>query len=150
MVAAAPLALIGFVALQGCESGDLMRFAPPGIVKYEDLAGDQPQNPDVAARIAERRAEPDTGEFPILSTAPGKEDRPKKRKKADVESEMSGLAGAREDLAEAVGADRAASAEELGRDLPGERDALKALIEKDEAAAARERREKLQAPDGDN
>ncbi len=142
------LACIGFAALQGCESADLARFAPPGIIKYEDLAGDQPQNPNVAERIAERRAEPDTGVFPNLSRAPGPKDRPAKRKKAGIAAEMDGLTGVRDDLADAVGADRQAAAEELERDLPGERDALKAQIEKDEAAAARERREKLQAPDG--
>ena len=143
-------AAAGFVALQGCESGDLARFAPPGVIKYEEIASEKPQNPEVAARIAERRAEPGSGRYPNLSEAPGAGDRPKKRKAADVEGEMSELAVMRDGLDAAVDSDRAAAAEELAEDLTAGRDALQAQIEQDEAAAARERREQLKAPDSDN
>jgi len=142
--------VLAYAALQGCESGDLARFAPPGIIKYEDKAGDLPPNPEIVDRVAERKTEPGTGGFPNLSTAPGKKDRPEKRKQADIEAEISGLAEERDQVADAVEDDREAAEAELARDLPAERDALKAQIEQDEAVAARERREKLQAPEGDN
>ncbi len=147
---AAGFAAACLVALQGCESGDLARFAPPGIIKYEDKAGDQPPNPAIVDRVAERKNEPDAGGFPNLSEAPGKKDQPKKRKQADIDAEISGLSASRDEVAQAVDDDREQAAAELERDLPAERDALKAQIEKDEAIAARERREKLQAPDGGN
>ncbi|GJL91365.1 hypothetical protein [Hyphococcus sp.] len=145
----APAAL-AFVALQGCESTDLARFAPPGIIKYEDRAGDQPANPEIVARVAERKADPEAGGFPNLSAAPGKEDRPQKREQDDIEAEITGLTEARDEVVDAAEMDRLAAEAELARDLPAERDALKAQIEKDEAIAARERREKLQAPESEN
>jgi len=138
-----PLAL---AALQGCESGDLARFAPPGIIKYEELAGDQPPNPEVVERIEARKADPDAGGFPNLSQAPTRADRPAKRKQADIQAEIAGLVEQRDDVTDAAQQDRAEAAAELEQDLPGERDALLEQIEKDEAMAARERREKLEAP----
>ena len=79
------LAGAGVFAVTGCESGDLARFAPPGIVKYEDLAGDQPVNPDVAQRIEERRAEKGAGKFPRLAETPDEEDRQEKSREPNVQ-----------------------------------------------------------------
>ena len=138
---------VGVLALTGCESGDLARFAPPGIVKYEDLAGDQEMNPAVAERIAERREEKGAGEFPNLSLAPTEEDRPAKRPAEEVNAELGELVDARTMLAEEVASDRAEVEAELGRDLSAEGDALKERLEADSAAAARERRETLTAPE---
>jgi hypothetical protein len=129
-----------------CANTDLARFAPPGIVKYEDLAGDQPQNPNVAARIAERRAERGGGEFPNLSQTPGAKQRPKPLPAAQVDAQKSELTTARDNLSGAVASDRAAADAETEADLSAESDALKQRVEVDSAAAAQERREKLTAP----
>lgn len=133
-------------ALPGCSNLDLSRFAPPGIVKYEDIAGDKPQNPVVAERIAERRAEHGAGKFPNLSAAPDADDRPPKRRAADIQAEMSELAGMRDALAEAAAEDRAAAEAELAGDLQAKSETLKERVESDNKAAARERREKLTPP----
>ena len=143
------LAGAGVFAVTGCESGDLARFAPPGIVKYEDLAGDQPVNPDVAQRIEERRAEKGAGKFPRLAETPDEEDRPEKKPRAERAAEMAALVEAGNELAEEVADDRAAAEAELERDLSAASDELKTRIDADNAAAARERREKLVAPDPD-
>ena len=142
--------IVGALALTGCESGDLARFAPPGIVKYEDLAGDQEVNPAVAARIAERREEKGAGSFPNLSLTPGKGDRPQKKPVSEVAAETDMLVDARTALAEDVASDRAAVEAELGRDLSAEGEALKSRLDADSAAAARERREALTPPETEN
>ncbi|WP_428409384.1 hypothetical protein [Hyphococcus sp.] len=129
--------------LAGCESGDLARFAPPGIVKYEDLAGDQPVNPNVARRIEERREEEGAGKFPRLAETPDEGDRPEKKPRKELAAEKAALVDARETLAEEVAADRAGAEAELNRDLTAESDELKTRIDADSAAAARERRDKL-------
>ena len=100
---------VGLFALAGCESGDLSRFAPPGIVNYEELAGDQPPNPEVAARIEERRQEKDSGSFPVLSQTPGKQDRPRKRGAQARNADINELSAERDALAEDVEADRIAA-----------------------------------------
>ena len=62
------LLLCAALASAGC-SGGLQRFAPPGIIKYEDLEKDQPVSPVIADRIEDYRAERDGG-FPKLSAQP--------------------------------------------------------------------------------
>ncbi len=136
----------GLLASAGCSNTDLSRFAPPGIVKYEEIAGEKPQNPAVAARIAERRAERGGGEFPELSRTPGEEDRPEKPTLRQVERETDELIDMRETLDGQVAADRAAADAELADDLHAEGDALKERVKRDNEAAARERRDKLEAP----
>ena len=140
------LVTAALAALPGCSNLDLSRFAPPGIVKYEEIAGDKPQNPVVAERIAERRAEHGGGKFPDLSAAPDADDRPAKRRAADMKAEISELAGMRDDLTEAAADDRAAADAELAGDLQAEREALKERVDSDNKEAARERREKLTPP----
>ena len=137
----------GLIASAGCSNTSLSRFAPPGIVKYEDIASEKPQNPEVAARIAERRAEQGGGKFPNLSQTPGPEDQPKMPPPGAVDAEMAVLEALRETLAENVAEDRAAAAEELAGDLQAEREGLKERVDSDSKAAARERREKLTPPD---
>ena len=134
-------------ALAGCESGALARFAPPGIVKYEDLAGDQPVNPAVAERIEERRHEEGAGKFPQLAETPDESDVPRKRSGRAIAADTAMLIDARDALAEEVAADRAAAETELDRDLTAESEELRSRLDADSAAAARERREKLTPPD---
>ncbi len=136
----------GLLAVAGCANGDLSRFAPPGIVKYEEIAGDKPQNPAVAARIAERKAEKGAGSFPNLSLVPGEKERPERRPAADVEAEKQELLDLRETLAEEVATDRDVAQSEQAGNLHEERDALKQQVESDSKEAARERREKLEPP----
>ena len=144
------LSLPGFAALQGCADTQLMRFAPPGIIKYEEIAGDQPVNPQVAERIAERRAETGGAKFPNLAQAPDEGDRPAMRPTAELQAEKDALAGARDDLADDIAGDRTVAEEELADDLAGARDALESDIERDNVEAAAERRKKLVAPPAEN
>ena len=142
MLFAAP----AFGMVSGCANSELARFAPPGIIKYEDLAGDKPMNPTVAARVEERKAEPDAGDFPILSETPGADQRPVKRTSADIDGEKAGLTAARDELSDEISDDRLAASDDVPADLALERDKLKEQVDADNAAAARERREKLKAP----
>ena len=137
------------MSLQGCANSELARFAPPGIIKYEDIAGDKPQNPEVAARIVDRRAEPSAGDFPVLSQTPGPKQRPKKRPAADIKAEKAELITAREQLEAAVADQRARSDSEREIDLTEEANTLKARIEEDTAISERDRRERLAAPAND-
>ncbi|MFQ5562865.1 MAG: hypothetical protein ACE5FO_04785 [Parvularculaceae bacterium] len=142
-------------AVSGCSS--LKRFAPPGFVKYEDRAGDQPMSPIIKERIKTRKK---SGEmrFPKLSETPSKapEPAPAGAREADLEA----LVKAGETLNARVAADRAASHHEReeGVTLPGEedagarpldetRDALSAAVEESTSAARRERAEPMPAPD---
>lgn len=140
---AAFVAAAALLGVQGCESGDLARFAPPGIIKYEEIASEKPPNPEVVKRVAERRAAVGGGEFPILSQTPGPNARPEKRAAAELEAEMAALTSARDDLSSAVDADWAAAEAELEADLPAARDALKQQVDGDVNAAAHERRKAI-------
>ncbi|WDI31146.1 hypothetical protein PUV54_14440 [Hyphococcus flavus] len=139
--------LAGF-AVSGCANSELARFAPPGLVKVDRITDPEPVNPNVAARIAERKAEPGSGEFPVLSETPSANARPKKPSEASVEADLNALASARDTLESNMAKARAeaeAEAEDTRR-LPERRDSLKVEVDKDAQAAALERREKLEAP----
>ncbi|MEQ1930896.1 MAG: hypothetical protein ABL957_10235 [Parvularculaceae bacterium] len=122
----------------------LERFAPPGIVKYEDLAGDKPQNEQITARAAEIRGSSEA-EFPNLSAAP--QAPPETLDPAVQASLETDLAGARETLNASVAVDRTdvAAGEAAAIALPGVidapaplaavRDALNAAVADDDAAA---------------
>lgn len=139
-------AAIGIAALQGCADSQLARFAPPGIVKYEDIASKKPQSPEIVARIEERRSQPDTGKFPVFSETPGKEQRPAKRDPATVATQIEELNQKAEAIKAEVEQERAIAAEETASNLSGEADSLRERVERDNKAAARERREQLKAP----
>jgi hypothetical protein len=121
------------------------RFAPPGIVKYEDLAGDTPQNEAIKTRITEVSAQGEAT-FPNLSAAPqGAPETMTPEEQAEFEVE---LVAAREALNAAVVADRAAVAAapvvlpgvvESPTELSAVRDALKAAVQNDDAAARKGR-----------
>lgn len=138
------------LAAPGC--ANLARFAPPGFVKYEDLAGDAPPNPAIEARIAEVKKEQKGDGFPNLSKAPSKT--PDAMPAAEREAAMEELRSARErvdaDVAAAriaAAADRAASdAQSAKGSLEGARDALGEAVRRDDEAARKERGLKPRAP----
>ncbi len=151
-------ATVGLAALiaasPGCSS--LKRLAPPGILKYEELAGDQPVNPEIKQRIAERRREIDR-RFPDLSAQPST--RPAEAPMAERDALAADLIEARDELQAAVEADRAASDAErqAGFTLPGDKSDkarsledvaadLAAEVEKDGTVARSERRAPMPQP----
>jgi len=151
-------ATVGLAALiaasPGCSS--LKRLAPPGILKYEELAGDQPVNPEIKQRIAERRREIDR-RFPDLSAQPSR--RPAEASMAERDALAAGLIDARDELQAAVEADRAASDAErqAGFTLPGDKGDkarsledvaadLAAEVEKDGTVARNERSAPMPQP----
>ncbi len=133
----AKLYLLGLavLCLAGC-SGGLQRFAPPGIVKYEDLAKDQPVNPAIAERIETHKAADQDG-FPILAEQPTKT--PDGIAKPERSAMEAVLLGQRDQLNAAVDADRALAAAERETGLIEVRDDLSEAVAKDDAAARRER-----------
>ena len=135
------------LAVASCSNTSLSRFAPPGIVKYEDIASEKPQNPEVAARIAERRAEKGAGKFPRLSATPGKEDRPEPLPAEEVDAELDMLSEKADRLAAAVADDRAAAEAEMAEDLQAKREDLTKKAEEDSLEAARDRRSRPANPD---
>lgn len=130
------------MAVTGCSSLDLARFAPPGVVKYEDIASEKPPNPTIQAVVDERKAMPDK-EFPKLSETPSKKDRPQKRRLSEVNEEIGELAGARDNLNAEVSAAREQAEAEMAEivPLPDQRDALDELLLRDEASALAERKD---------
>ena len=129
------------ISLGGCSHEAWRRLAPPGIIKYEDLAGDQPTNTEIQAQI-DQRTESGNARYPKISDTPGKTDRPTAPPNEEVAAEISALSTQRDEILEKVDDDRAAVAADrdtLGG-LDAERDDLAARLEQDEAAAQRERR----------
>ncbi len=126
----------------GCSDIQWRRLAPPGIVKYEEIAGDKPPNPAIEEEIA-RRKERDKAQFPDLAHAPSEADRPAKRPQALIDEEISELASARDRLAAEIEADQAAveADRDTAGDLVAERDVLTEEIDRDETAAKNERRQ---------
>ena len=99
-------ALLSPFLAQACSTSDLARFAPPGVVKYEDIASKKEPNPAIQERIRERK-EGDDVRFPVLSQTPGASDRPQRPIAEDIEAASATLTTARDDLAETVANDRA-------------------------------------------
>lgn len=139
----APIAICVFACLSaGCTT--LKRLAPPGIVKYEDLAGGKPKNPVIANRVKAVRTARDA-RFPDLSEQPSAAPTPMRVEERDAH--LSVLAAAGSALNTQVATDRAAASAEVGEGValsgaPGLLDplsaaaALKALVEADRLAAA--------------
>jgi hypothetical protein len=127
---------------------NLKRFAPPGIVKYEDLAGDKAQNPEIAERVAARKEGRETA-YPNLSKTPQKA--PQAIAAETQASDIAELAALRDELNAAVAADREEAVAEraapvllpgtLGEAAPLEaaREALADAVAKDDDAARAER-----------
>lgn len=135
MGAKAYLLVIAALAATGC-SGGLKRFAPPGIVKYEDLAKDQPPNPVIVERIEAQKAEPGGG-FPALSEQPTK--LPEGIAKPERDAMIADLLAQRNIVNAAVASDRELAASERGDSLDAVRDELSEAVAKDDAVARRER-----------
>ena len=141
------VAFLALAALALSACAGWKRLAPPGIVRYENLAGDQPQNPQIKERVAERKAER-TPVFPDLTQTP--KGPPEPLGDAEQDALKADILAARDALNENVAADRTAAEEVRATPiaLPGEngalsledaRDALAEKLETDEAKARAER-----------
>ncbi|MEO0399470.1 MAG: hypothetical protein AAF224_08640 [Pseudomonadota bacterium] len=97
------LIFITFVAV-GC--GGAKRFLPPGFVKYEDLAKDQPVHPDIEKAIEENRRQA-AKRFPKVSDQPS--DVPKADDDAVRTRRSQSLTEKRDALNAAIDADRRAA-----------------------------------------
>ncbi len=142
----AVLAGAAIAAVGGCADLNLARFAPPGILKYEDIAGDQPASPEIQARIAERKAE-------TKSRTPNLSKQPQKIPEGASTEERAALSGElhakHTALLEAVESDRQTAIEERDAEvtLSGEgavrfedaSEALSRAVERDTAEARKER-----------
>lgn len=152
------LVVCAVAALAATACAGLERFAPPGIVKYEDLAGDKPQNPEIVTRVAEAKKSR-AGDFPVLSKAP--QVSPEAMPLVEQAALKTGIADARDALALALAADLASARAEreapiLLRGVAAEallledlRDALAQAVEADDTAARTERGLPQRAPDAD-
>lgn len=135
MGAKAYIWVIAALAAAGC-SGGLKRFAPPGIVKYEELAEDTPPNPAIVERIEAQKDQPGGG-FPRLAEQPTK--LPEGIARPERDAMIGELLAKREALDVAIEMDRAAADAERIEGLEADRDALSEAVAKDDAAARRER-----------
>lgn len=123
------------LAATGC-SGGLKRFAPPGIVKYEELEKGQPPNPEIVARIKAHKEETDGG-FPNLSEQPTA--LPEGIAKPERDAMTAALVAERDALNAAVAEDRAIAVSEREEAITDERDTLNDAVQLDDASARRER-----------
>lgn len=135
--------MLPICAVSGCADSQLARFAPPGIIKYEDIASEKPANPAITARVEERRADPEAGDFPRLANTPGESDRPDRRPQAELDAEREVLVSARDGVADGAIRDRReADADKADREaLEAQGETLKIQVEKDSALSARERQQ---------
>jgi hypothetical protein len=123
------------MCLAGCADA-VKRFAPPGIVKYEDLAKGEPVDPAIVARIKDRRAAGDAT-FPNLSEQP--RETPEGMAKPDRVA-MEALLTERRDTANgAIAGDRVAAPADRQAPLEEAQATLLDAIETDREAAARDR-----------
>lgn len=129
----------------GC-SGGLKRFAPPGIVKYEELAKDQPVNPTITERVKARKDMPGRG-FPSLAAQP--KVLPEGIAKPERDAMQKSLIDQRDALNAAMEGDRATAESEREDPLEAERDALIDAANKDEDEASRERGRPIRANEPD-
>ena len=128
------LGVAGIVLLGGCET--VKRLAPPGFVKYEDLAKDTPPNPTIEAKIDDREFGEDS-RFPNLSNAPNSP--PSAIDPQTREATTENLIAERERLQNALSADRKAAEAEARAEadaLDEARDALVDAIDQQRAKAA--------------
>lgn len=134
------------LASASCTNSQVVRFAPPGIIKYENLAGDQPANADIQARVAER-GDVEAARFPVLSEEPSV--RPEKPSADVAQARTVDLEAARSDLEKALAQDWAAARSERDatNELAEKRRALDEAITNANAAAANERRAAPPQPD---
>lgn len=136
--------LAAILLLQGCSNSTLARFAPPGLVKYEDIASKKPPNPAIEQTVRDYR-EDTKSRFPVLSETPTAEPAPqiptgavRDATKADLIEGRDELAKALEQDQAAIDADRAA----IG-DLTEKSDSFASQLDQDSAAAQAERKENL-------
>ena len=124
----------------GCSSLELARFAPPGVVKYEDIASEKPPNPAIQQILDDQQAAADA-EYPDLSQAPSKRDRPRKRSSRLVSNQISRLERSRDTINAAVDAERTQAMTETEDPIlpPEQREAFDAMFERDAASARAER-----------
>lgn len=134
---------------QGCASDSVFaRFAPPGVVKYEDIASEKPPNPAIQETVREYR-DTTRRRFPVLSRTPTAEPPPQMPDAAVREALRAGLVEGREALAARLADDQAAIAAERGEtgEITEEGEAFNAQLKRDAAAAQAERRDALSADD---
>jgi len=134
LVTAAGLAVLA----GGCADLRLSRFAPPGIIKYEDIASKAPPNPAIQQQLDERPKN-DDARFPLIAQTPARP--PVRRPKEQQQALSDRLVGARDELEADIKDDREAiAAERASAQLLSERrDRLDEDLAGDERAAARER-----------
>lgn len=141
-LAASGIAVI--LLVQGCSNSFLARFAPPGVVKYEDIAGDKPPNPAIEQTVQEYR-EDTKARFPVLSRTPTSKPLPEKPDSAVRDATMNELIESREKLAQELQNDQAAiDADRTEVDaLPGKGEDLAEKLDEDTSAAQAERKDSL-------
>lgn len=134
--------------ISGCSETQLSRFAPPGIIKYENIASEKPPNPAIEETVRNRKAN-SNAVYPVIARTPGLSDRPEKPSTDLIEAEMSELVEARETLNALVEADRAAAAEDAQEreSLSRDSESFKRQLDRDAKAANAERRRPIQNPD---
>ncbi|MEL7486760.1 MAG: hypothetical protein AAGJ87_06045 [Pseudomonadota bacterium] len=122
------------IVVTGCST--LQRLAPPGFVKYEDLAKDTPPNPAIEAAVEERTVSRKT-RFPRLSEEPNRA--PTALSAASRANETVDLLEKRDALQRELDAIRAvADADQAKRasELEAARDALDQAIKRERDRAA--------------
>lgn len=141
------LTVVAFSAT-GCAELQLSRFAPPGVVKYEDIAGEKEPNPTIV-EVIETQKETSTRDYPRLAETPSKKDRPKKRPLSQVDAEIDELATARDELIEHVAEARLEAEADLAERPPllSKREEMQKQIELDAATAEAERKEAMPSPE---
>ena len=134
------------VFLPGCSTLDLKRFAPPGLIKYENIADEAPVNPNIDETIARHRQNGDA-RYPSLGDGPST--RPEKLSAQEQAAQMDALRLARDAVnGELALINAAAEADEAAiADLTLRRAEIDADIQRLDKILKAETRTKIAAPD---
>lgn len=132
----------------GCAELQLSRFAPPGVVKYEDIASEKEPNPAIV-EVIETQKQTSTRDYPRLAETPSEQDRPEKRPLEQVDAEIDELATVRDTLNERMADARMEAEADLAETPPllSKREEMQKQIERDAASAEAEREEAMPSPE---
>ena len=121
----------------GCSSEDLKRVAPPGFIRYEDLAKGEPISPALKSKMEEVAADKNV-DYPVLHEQP--DARPRVHDDATVKVIEDALLARREALQAQIDKARRNADAERAEDLEAMKAALQIEVEADKSAAAGESR----------
>lgn len=103
--------IAAFLSMPGCSSFDWARLAPPGIVKYEEIASKKPPNETIQLELNRNREET-ASSYPKIADMPINSDAEQRGALGKLNEESNSLIVSREELELQLNSDRAQANQE--------------------------------------